>query len=154
MKKRIFSSICAMLLIAGMLCVPEKEVRAEENTAVDGSELTMDEQSFGCATPKTRGIYYQSGDSSIGKMGKGLIVAGGSTTANMSVGSISVNVIVEKLSGGSWARVTSWTATKSNTYYVSSTKTLSVGTGSYYRTRSIHYANSDTSSSYTNGIYI
>lgn len=154
MKKRIFSVICAMLLVAGMLCVPGKEVRAEGSTAVDGSELTMDEQAFGNATSKTRGIYYQSGDSTIEKVGSGLIGAAGSTAAHMSVASISVNVIVERLSGGSWARVTSWTATKSNTYYISSSKTISVGTGSYYRTRSIHYANSDTSSSYTNGIYI
>lgn len=154
MKKRVFSSICAMLLIAGMLCVPGKEVRAEGSTVVDGSELTMDEQSFGDSASKTRGIYYQSGDSTIEKAGKGLIGAGGSTAANMSVANISVNVIVERLSGNSWARVTSWSAAKSNTSYVSTSKTISVGTGSYYRTRSIHYANTDTSSSYTNGIYI
>lgn len=154
MKKKIFSSICAMLLIAGMLCVSEKEVRAEGSTAVDGSELTMDEQSFGYSTPQTRGIYYQSGDSSIGRAGNGLAASGGSTAANMSVANISVTVALEKLSGGSWVRVTSWSTTKHNTSYVSSSRNISVGTGSYYRTRSIHYANSDTSSSITSGIYI
>lgn len=151
--QKIVKSMLIAMVTIGMCYIPVKEVKAEE-AIVEGSKLTMEESSVGYTTAMTRGVYLQSGESAITKAGSGMVYANGATTANMSVSTISVNVILERSSGGSWVRVTSWTATKNNTYYVSSTKTISVGSGYYYRVRSLHSANSDSSSSYTNGLYI
>ena len=64
-----------------------------------------------------------------------------------------MNVIVERLSGGAWARVTSWTASEDNAWTVGSSKTLSVGRGYYYRVRCIHSAHTDVSSSMTSSLW-
>ena len=66
---------------------------------------------------------------------------------------MTVNVIVERLSGGGWARVTSWTAELNNTWSVGTEKTLSVGRGYYYRVRCIHSAHTDVSSSMTSSLW-
>ena len=76
------------------------------------------------------------------------------TVGQKTVSKITVNVTVERLLNGKWAYYTSWTETNYNSVYVSSSKTLSVPTGYYYRVYCIHYANSDVSDSYTDGIYI
>ena len=102
----------------------------------------------------TRGVYLRSGSSTINKQGTGLIGAGGDTTANMVVDKISVFVRVERLVNGNWVRYTSWSASKENAYYVNSSKKISVPTGYYYRVWCSHYAGSDSTQSFTDGIYI
>ena len=102
----------------------------------------------------SRGIYLKSGSSNIVRAGNGKIGAGGNTVGQKTVSKITVNVTVERLLNGKWAYYTSWTETNYNSVYVSSSKTLSVPTGYYYRVYCIHYANSDVSDSYTDGIYI
>lgn len=111
-------------------------------------------EQIGYATIQTRGIYLQNGFSKISKPGDGKITAGGSTTAQKVVSEVSINVNVERKVNGEWEHYTSWTSTKYNTIAVTSYKTLSVPKGYYYRVKCVHYANSDVSSSYTNGIYI
>lgn len=121
---------------------------------VDGSYLTEDDSSIGQIEIMPYGIYLQSGYSNIGKLGVGYIAAGGTTSAQTTVSTVKVSVIVEKLVGSQWLQYTSWTATKYNADYVMSSKSITVPTGYYYRTRCIHSANSDMSSSCTNGLYV
>lgn len=102
----------------------------------------------------SRGIYLKSGSSNIVRAGTGKISAGGNTVGQKTVSKITVDVTVERLVNGKWGYYTSWTATNYNSIYVSSSKTLSVPTGYYYRVYCTHYANSDVSGSYTDGIYI
>ena len=83
-----------------------------------------------------------------------LIAAGGNTVGQKSVSKITVVVKVQRYVNGNWNSYTSWTTTNYNSSYVSSSKTLSVPTGYYYRVCCTHYADSDVSGSYTNGIYI
>ena len=64
------------------------------------------------------------------------------------------NVTVERYVNGKWGYYTSWIETNYNSVYVGTSKTLSVPTGYYYRVCCVHYANSDVSDSFTNGIYI
>ena len=66
---------------------------------------------------------------------------------------VSVNVIVERLSGSNWVRVTSWTANENDAWTVGSSKNLTVGKGYYYRVRSVHYAHTDVSSSMTSSLW-
>lgn len=127
---------------------------ADEPICIDGSYLLDADSSEVTVGSMTRGVYLKSGSSTINKQGTGLIGAGGDTTANMVVDKISVLVRVERLVNGNWVRYTSWSASKKNAYYVNSSKKLSVPTGYYYRVWCTHYANSDVTDSYTDGIYI
>lgn len=124
---------------------------------VSGQMASAAEESaeqLGYITVQPRGVYLQSGFSKISKPGDGKITAGGNTTAQKVVSEVSINVNIERKVNGSWKHYTSWTATKNNAIAVTSYKTLTVPKGYYYRVRSVHYANSDVSSSATGGYYI
>ena len=137
-KNRILSLIVAMIMVCTLLIGAQQNVQAADGQeCVDGSYLTN-----------------ESGSSNIVRAGTGKIGAGGNTVGQKTVSKITVNVTVERLLNGKWAYYTSWTETNYNSVYVSSSKTLSVPTGYYYRVYCIHYANSDVSDSYTDGIYI
>ena len=154
MKKRCLSLVC---VIALMLSVFGVNVRAsEQRVMVDGSYLTHNEESVGESVLLTRGEDLQAGTSKISKAATGVINAGGTTTADHVVKEIGISVIVERLKSGSssWSYYRTWQAVKENASSVSSSKRLTVAGGYYYRTRCIHWANSDSSSSFTNGIYI
>ena len=135
-KNRILSLIVAMIMVCTLLIGAQQNVQAADGQeCVDGSYLTNDDSSEVTVGSMSRGIYLKSGSSNIVRAG-------------------TVNVTVERLLNGKWAYYTSWTETNYNSVYVSSSKTLSVPTGYYYRVYCIHYANSDVSDSYTDGIYI
>lgn len=124
---------------------------------VSGQMVSAAEESveqIGYITVQPRGVYLQSGFSKISKPGDGKITAGGSTTAQKVVSEVSIDVNVERKINGSWKHYTSWTSTKKNAIAVTSYKTLTVPKGYYYRVECVHYANSDVSSSGTNGLYI
>ena len=124
---------------------------------VSGQMVSATEESveqIGYIMVQPRGVYLQGGFSKISKVGDGKITAGGNTSAQKVVSEVSINVNVERKVNGSWKHYTSWTATKNNAIAVTSYKTLTVPKGYYYRVRSVHYANSDVSSSATGGYYI
>ena len=156
MKKRKILSFLMALAMAFILCGGMKnEVQASDNIeCVDGSYLTNDDSSEVTVGSMTRGIYLKSGSSNITRAGTGKIAAGGNTVGEKTVSKITVVVKVQRYVNGYWNSYTSWTATNYNSSYVSSSKTLSVPTGYYYRVCCTHYADSDVSDSYTNGIYI
>ena len=154
-KNRILSLIVAMIMVCTLLIGAQQNVQAADGQeCVDGSYLTNDDSSEVTVGSMSRGIYLKSGSSNIGRAGTGKIGAGGNKKKKKTVSKITVNVTVERLLNGKWAYYTSWTETNYNSVYVSSSKTLSVPTGYYYRVYCIHYANSDVSDSYTDGIYI
>lgn len=154
-KNRILSLIVAMIMVCTLLIGAQQNVQAADGQeCVDGSYLTNDDSSEVTVGSMSRGIYLKSGSSNIVRAGTGKIGAGGNTVGKKTVSKITVNVTVERLLNGKWAYYTSWTETNYNSVYVSSSKTLSVPTGYYYRVYCIHYANSDVSDSYTDGIYI
>lgn len=124
----------------------------EEGRKEEYSYLLNDEAIIGRTEVNQTGVYLMDGMSVIQDAGTGKIVAGGITNAARQC-DVTVNVIVERLNGESWARVTSWTASKDYAWTVGSSKTLSVGRGYYYRVRCLHFANSDTSSSWTGNLW-
>lgn len=146
MKRRKLLSKAAAMMTAVLLVfgVSGQMVSAAEESA----------EQIGYVTVQPRGVYLQSGFSKISKAGTGKIIAGGNTTAQKLVSEVSINVNVERKVDGSWRHYTSWTSTKNNAIAVTSYKTLTVQKGYYYRVKCVHYANSDVSSSYTNGVYI
>ena len=92
-----------------------------------------------------------AGNSIINDAGGGKIGWGGVTNAAVRC-KVSVLAIVERKVDGSWVRVTSASAEATNAYSAIVSKTLSVASGYYYRVRCVHYAATDTSSSYTGGL--
>lgn len=144
-KSKILSLIMAMVMVCALLIGTQQNVQAADMPeCVDGSYLTNKDSSEVTVDSKSRGIYLKSGSSSITRAGTGKIAAGGNT----------VDVKVERYVNGKWGYYTSWIETNYNSVYVSTSKTLSVPTGYYYRVCCVHYANSDVSDSYTDGIYI
>lgn len=154
-KGKILSFVMAVVMVCGLVVGTQSVVKAaDEPICVDGSYLTEDEASEVTVGSMSRGVYLKSGSSTITKAGTGKIAAGGNTVGQKTVSKITVVVAVQQYKNGNWYHYTSWSATNYNSNYVSSSKTLSVPTGYYYRVYCTHYANSDVSDSYTNGIYI
>lgn len=140
--KTMTAFVLVLVLSMGLSTgITERNVRAAEQERA-GAEI------------QARGAYLQSGFSKISKAGAGKVTVGGTTTAQRKVSTVSINVNVERYVNGSWKHYTSWTSTKKNTISVTLAKTISVPKGYSYRVRSVHYANSDVSSSTTNGLYI
>lgn len=155
MRKRMISLMLVTMMM-GVMAVGSGgyEAKAEEQTTYEEDDVTTDSYSEGMATSLTRGIYLKSGSSSISDAGNSKIVVSGNTVAQKVVDRIYVGVRVQRKEGGQWASYTSWSTSKKNDLYVSTTKTLKVPGGYYYRAYCDHTANSDSSGSYTNGIWI
>ena len=163
MKKKIIAVASAFCLSVASLGMVDLRVSAQENEKgqEDFSYLLTGDVIIGQMQPETKGVYLSSGTSIIKDAGSGKIVAGGITSAAIKC-DVSVNVIVERLSGSNgrarvsgsnWVRVTSWTANENDAWTVGSSKNLTVGKGYYYRVRSVHYAHTDVSSSMTSSLW-
>lgn len=154
MKKRVVALLLAFLFsVTGMIAGDGKVCAEESVQDVELSEIWTDDALVGYGQSQTWGVYLAEGVSIINDAGGGKIGCGGITSAAVRC-KVSVNAVVEKKVSGSWTRVTSWTATKTNALTASVSKTLSVGSGYYYRVRSIHTAASDGSSSCTDGLWM
>lgn len=154
MKKRVVALLLAAMFIATGMIAGDEKVYAEETAQdVDISEVWTEDALVGYAELQTRGVYLLQGISVINDAGSGKIGCGGITEAAVKC-KVSVTAIVERKVNGSWTRVTSFTTTKASAYSATASKTLYVGSGYYYRVRCAHYAGSDASSSYTDGLWI
>lgn len=154
MKKRILSILMAIALSMSGVWYGGLETRAEEmGEDIDYSYLLTDSALVGYAEAQTWGVYLLSGTSVIDKIDAKHIAAGGTTTAAKAC-YVSVVPIVERKTSTGWARVTSWDQTNENAYSAMVSKSLTVGTGYYYRVRSTHYAGTDVSSSMTSSLWM
>lgn len=154
-KKRSLSIILTLIMMCSLVWGTTLTAMASDTLeCVDGSYLTHDDSSEVTVDAKTKGIYLKSGSSIINKLGTGYLSAGGDTVGQMPVAKISVAVRVERLVNGSWTSYTSWSAANYNSAYVSSSKTMYVPSGYYYRVCCTHHASSDVSYSSTDGLYI
>lgn len=154
MKKKLLAGLLAVILCMASIFSLGIETRAE-NTGedIDFSYLMTDNALIGYAGMQAKGVYLVEGCSIINKISSTKIGAGGSTGAAVKC-KVSVTSIVERQTSTGWARVTSWTQTNENAYTATVSKSLTVGTGYYYRVRSLHYASTDGSSSCTDGLWI
>ena len=148
--------LLTVMLIGGLSMTSMQEIKAAEIKERDGSKLTHDEESIGYDTKITRGADLLTGYSKCTKLAKGKIYAGGTTIATQEVKSVQIAVMVEraKKEDTEWSYYDGWQKENKNTNRVSSNRTLYVDGDYYYRVRCTHVANSDMSSSFTDGIYI
>ncbi len=156
MKRRLVSMCLTVMLIGGLSMMSVQETKAAGTKVIDGSELTHDEESIGYDTKITRGKDLMTGYSKCTKLGEGKIYAGGTTIARQVVDSVQIGVVVEraKEEDTKWTTYDGWKKESHDTNRVTSNRTLYVEGGYYYRVRCTHVANSDMSSSFTDGIYI
>ena len=156
MKKKIVSMCLIGLLMGGLSLTATQKVQAADEKIIDGSKLTHESELVGYNTKITRAGDLLTGYSKVTKLGKEKIYAGGTTIAVEKVESVQIAVTVEraKEEDTSWEVYTGWQKENLNTDRVASNRTLYVDGGYYYRVRCIHAANSDVSSSFTDGIYI
>ena len=156
MKKKIVSVCLTAMLVGGLSMTSMQEARAAEGKVIDGSELTHEEESIGYDQKVTRGKDLLTGYSKCVKLEDGKIYAGGTTVAAQVVDSVQIAVLVEraKEEDTEWSYYDNWKKEKKNTNRAMSNRTLYVEGGYYYRVRCTHVANSDMSSSFTNGVYV
>ncbi|MCI8836005.1 MAG: hypothetical protein HFH24_11675 [Ruminococcus sp.] len=166
MRKRVISMLCSLLVMFSMVFVTAIDVQAKEGEQkiVDGSYLTHEEKSTGSTASNQllRGKYLMDGDSIISKAGSGRIYVYAETSADFTVDFLSVLVYVDRYNETTdkWDQVDAWVKEATNTYYVTSAKTLRVEGGYYYRVRSEHFAGNeddrpyDSALSLTDGIWI
>ena len=150
MRKKIAITVAAVLLsltVSGGAGEVKAAANVQNISATEESKL-----SEGLIQP--RGQYLQSGSSSIGQIGSGKIKVSGTTIAQKVVSNIKVSVMVERRVKGDWVSYTSWNASDTNSYFITTSKTLTVPKGYYYRVRCVHSANTDVSDSNTNAIYV
>ncbi len=150
MRKKIAITVAAVLLsltVSGGAGEVKAVANVQNISATKESKL-----SEGIIQP--RGQYLQSGSSSIGQIGSGKIKVSGTTIAQKLVSKIKVSVMVERKVGNDWLSYTSWSASDTNAYALTTSKTLTVPKGYYYRVRSVHSANTDVGDSNTSAIYV
>lgn len=153
MRKKLTILFMALVMSVSLFSVGNVEVQAEElGEDLDFSYLLTEDALVGFSESQTWGYYLASGQSIINRISSTKIGAGGVTNASRYC-EVSICSIVERRTAtGGWARVTSWI--QENAYDTSAmiSKSLTVATGEYYRVRSLHYAGTDASSSWTNAL--
>lgn len=166
MRKKILSFVVFLSILCSVFSISAVNVKAEDvkTKQVDGSYLTTQEISTGTvrAGSLSRGAYLMDGDSTISKAGRGRIYAYGATTANTTVDYVCVIVYVDQYNEetDAWQQIDAWVAENDNTYYIATSKTLTVDRGYYYRVHSDHIAGNeedrpfDAATSLTDGIWI
>lgn len=157
MKQRLLSLSCTLLLIISMMSTLAMDSQAsDEQPMLDGSYLTHDDESIGYDTKITRGKDLLTGYSKCVELGPGELYAGGTTIAAQEVKEVGLSVNIERAQKGDdrWAGYAFWQKYSQDVDRVSANKFLEVEGGYYYRVRCTHSANSDMSSSFTDGIYI
>ena len=157
MRKKILSIIMLFVLTFSVFMQSSQGIvqAADEKVVVDGSELLNSvEETKAEMIPITKGVYLQTGSSSIGKIGTGKIKVSATTIAQKQVATIKAAVVVERLVNGSWLSYTSWTVSRTNAYALTTSKEMVVPRGYYYRVRTVHVANSDIGNSNTSGLFI
>lgn len=157
MRKKILSIMMLFVLTFSVFMQSSQGIvqAAEEKVVVDGSELLNNvEEVEAKMIPITKGQYLQNGSSRIGKIGTGKIKVSATTIAQQQVSTIKAAVMIERLVNGSWLSYTSWTASRTNAYSLTTSKEMVVPRGYYYRVRTVHVANSDVGNSNTGALYV
>ena len=157
MNRRLLSLCCIILSVFGLVSGTVIDSQAaEEESVIDGSYLTEDEESVGYDTKITRGEDLLTGYSKCVVMGPGKLYAGGCTIATRTVKDVGLSVSIERAQKGDdrWTGYTVWQKFNENVDRVASSKILEVEGGYYYRVRCTHSANGDLSSSFTNGVFV
>lgn len=141
--KRIVYLLIVISIVSSFINI---EVKAKEEIE-NGYTLTSE------SYIQPRGYYLAEGTSAITKTGMYTINATGVTTAARKC-NVSVMVTVQQFRNDKWYYYTSWQLSKENASTAAISNTIYVDLGYYYRVVSVHGAETDSSSSFTNAIWM
>lgn len=166
MKKRIKSVAVVISVLFTLSFTSLINVKAANNIEekIDGSYLTMQDSSKSTLNSGviTRGKYMMDGECSITKAGLGKIYVYACTTANFEIDYLSTIIYVDQYNEKDkvWDQIDAWQVEDFNTYYASTSKTMKVPGGYYYRVHADHIAGNksdhpyDEATTATDGIFI
>lgn len=151
------AAVMVLVLAVGMTSVGSKSYWKELISGFLGDQKTQTLNVKDMDTQKTK-----DGDCSITKAGRGRIYVYASTTANHDVDYISTVIYVDRYNekDDAWDQIDFWQVTDQNTYFVSTSKSMAVDRGYYYRVHADHFAGMDAEYPYdeattaTDGIWI
>ena len=159
MRKKIRLFFMAVMMIACMGAGAISVSAQEDIQTVDGSRLTQEPFAQEIAYPTLRGKYFGNGGGGITLTGNRTVLLTGNTVARQTGDSVKVTMHLQQLKNGSWVTIASYgPVTKSNTYYVSASRSYSVAGGYYYRMTGSHTVIEngvfESAASATDGIWV
>ena len=157
MRKQLVSGICSLLLVVGLIMSLGSQTMASERIPVlDGSYLTTETESMGETVSVTRGVNLLTGYSKLRVVSDDTIYAGGTSIGAHTCERIGVSVRVERcaLDSDEWETVTGWDHENQDADAASTSRRIKVDKGYFYRVVCYHYADGETSTSFTDGLYV
>ncbi|MCU6748091.1 MULTISPECIES: DUF6147 family protein [Lachnospiraceae] len=164
MKKRILSIVSSVIVLCFVFTVSIVDVQAMDNEViqVDGSYLTTQDTSIGKSPSDIlRGEYLMDGECSITKAGRNRIYVYAATTADSYVDYVAAIIYVDRYNEKTekWEQIDNWMVEDRDTYFIATSKTITVDRGYYYRVHAEHFAGMDTEPleetySFTDGILV
>lgn len=159
--KRMRRIVAVLAMLVCLSASASSAMAADDRlgTVVGGSLLTDGVQAEGYASPIARGAFLSGGSGSLFIVAGRTLQMNGTTTCYRNVDTIKVKLYLQRLVGDNWYTIEMYgPATKSNSAYVSTSTTCSVGGGYYYRVYGAHTAIdngvADTCISYSNGVWV
>ena len=149
----------ALLMIVGMNTITyASEYLPSLGDTVDGSLLTEENSAEKIIYNRTRGNILNSGLARISNNGNGSVNAYGAVLPAVQCDTLKLVINIQRLEGGSWVNVKSYTDTASNASLLTKSYNYSVAKGYYYRVRAaciaIKGGTTETQIPITNGIWI
>lgn len=164
MKKRVLSILSSIMMLCCVFAMSLTDVQAAGNELiqVDGSYLTTEDTSTGKSPESVlRGKHLMDGECSISKAGRNRVYVYAATTANHYVDFVSVIIYVDQYNEetGDWEQIDAWSVDDTDTYFVATSKSITVDRGYYYRVHADHFAGMDDEPleetfSFTDGILV
>lgn len=157
--KKIIGLGLTIGLIMGM-CITTYASEYPDNLGevVDGSVLTDEDSSESIFYNPSRGNILNRGVAQIADNGNGSVNAYGAVMAAVQCDTLKLVINIQRLQGGSWVNVKSYTNTASNASLLTKSYNYSVAKGYYYRVRAGCIATkggtTETQIPITNGIWI
>lgn len=157
--KKIVGLMLALLMIVGMnTTIYASEYLPSLGDTVDGSLLTEENSAERILYNRTRGNILNSGVARISNNGNGSVNAYGAVLPAVQCDTLKLVINIQRLEGGSWVNVKSYTNTASNASLLTKSYNYSVAKGYYYRVRAACIATkggtTETQIPITNGIWI
>ncbi len=157
--KKIVGLMLALLMIVGMNTTTyASEYLPSLGDTVDGSLLTEENSAERILYNRTRGNILNSGVARISNNGNGSVNAYGAVLPAVQCDTLKLVINIQRLEGGSWVNVKSYTNTASNASLLTKSYNYSVAKGYYYRVRAACIATkggtTETQIPITNGIWI
>ena len=157
--KKVVGLMLILIMVVGMnITTYASEYLSNLGDTVDGSLLTEENFSEKVLYNRTRGNILNSGMARISNNGNGSVNAYGAVLPAVQCDTLKLVINIQRLEGGSWVNVKSYTNTATNASLLTKSYNCSVAKGYYYRVMAGCFATkggtTETQIPVTNGIWI